>query len=63
MPPSGGAGFAAKPEASTYAFARTAPPTAAAATADAAKPKTKQDSPLKSLCWALLSSNEFLYVE
>ncbi len=28
--------------------------------AEAAKPP--KNSPLKSLCWALLSSNEFLYV-
>jgi hypothetical protein len=27
-----------------------------------AEAKTPQDSPLKSLCWALLSSTEFLYI-
>jgi mono/diheme cytochrome c family protein len=59
MTPSGGnrAGLAMKPagEPSTW--------NAEPAVESSAAPKKIDQSPLKSLCWALLSSNEFLYVE
>jgi hypothetical protein len=45
--------FAAKPEAAAAAVAPSAEPQ---------KPAKSAASPLKSLCWALLSSNEFLYL-
>jgi hypothetical protein len=46
--------FAAKPEAAPEAI--TAPPPAPES------PAIPGDSPLKALCWALLSSNEFLFL-
>lgn len=64
--PSGGAagaGLAAKPEpGSAVAWAET--PKTEAKPAEEKKDKKKiADSPLKSLCWALMSSNEFLFLE
>jgi hypothetical protein len=51
--PTGASGFAAKPApAETSVTAPAAPESAAIPT----------DSPLKALCWALLSSNEFLFL-
>jgi hypothetical protein len=53
IPSTTAAGFAAKPEAAAAAVAPSAEPQ---------KPAKSAASPLKSLCWALLSSNEFLYL-
>jgi hypothetical protein len=38
--------------------------TAVSSTADEKESKDKpKDSPLKAFCWALLSSNEFLFID
>jgi hypothetical protein len=49
-------GVAAKPAADERAISETE--------TEASKPEAKvvKDDPLKSLCWALLSSNEFLFL-
>jgi mono/diheme cytochrome c family protein len=52
--------FAAKPDSST----KTEPPAAASPEPPAAGPPAPKqpESPLEALCWALLSSNEFLFL-
>jgi hypothetical protein len=49
-------GVAAKPEAEESAVS------GAAASEPKSETKVVMDDPLKSLCWALLSSNEFLFL-
>jgi hypothetical protein len=51
--PAGASAFAAKPAPAEVSVMEPAAPAAAAVPAD---------SPLKALCWALLSSNEFLFL-
>jgi hypothetical protein len=52
-PPMSGSSFAAKPAPAEISIAPAAVPEA---------PAISADSPLKALCWALLSSNEFLFL-
>jgi len=52
------AAFAAKPDGEAKDSMTSAPAAAPAATPVA----KKVESPLEALCWALLSSNEFLFL-
>jgi len=56
VPPVAAGGLAAKPEGVPDAMAESTP------AAKDKEPKVEKLAPIESLCWALLSSNEFLYL-